>query len=507
MKFALFDGGLQTRLAPHLIQPNEGVIYDNLDNSVGHFKPIKDKIDVTTELEAEGIKDFGFFFTVEDEIWYSDSPYDWVVFQNDLYYSDRIGIPQKRVSDGVTANLGIAPSILTPVLTPQGTADPDGDTVQYAITFYNSNDGSESRPTLSDEVVWHSDGIEISNIEVSTDPQVTNVRIYRVGRDLTVFTLIATIANGTTTYIDNVSDINAEGSLLQSADWGQAPEGLKYLTESNAMFFGALGSRLYFTPIGLPNSWPATYFLQMPNEITGIAVTPTGLLVFTEHSTILITGTGPTSLTQQILTTDQGCRTHDSVVNVQGAAMWVSNDGICVSNGGQVRVISKEKLGKLNLTIVSSIVYDESYVAQLDDKTTLVWDFAYGSIPKKWDYQVTSLAIGYDEIYGFEDGKIYQLTHGVNPKIGHFKSGWFTSNDIIHPKVHDRFDMAYKGELIVRFYVDGELAIDREFSSLELDVVQSKFPKIFTRNHYVELEIIGTGEMYELDLLESSANE
>lgn len=507
MKQVLFNGGLNRRVAPHLIDPTQGVIHNNLDITKGHFVPRKDKIDVTADLALSGVLDYGFYFETANEGYFTSTINDWVVYADTLYKADRVGIPQKRVATNVFRNLGIAGPTVAPVVTPSGT--PSTDTIQYAITYYNSADDSESQPVYTAEVLRGSTATAITSIPVSADPQVTHKRIYRIGGPVTKFTLAAAITNATTSYSDTIADDALQANLLRSETWSQAPAGLKYLVEAYAMLFGALGTKLRFTPIGLPNAWPETYYLQMPNTITGIAVTPVGLLVFTMTQTILVTGSGPLVLSQQVLDKSVGCVNHSTIANVKGAVVWISRDGLESSTGGSIVNVSKDKLGKLELTtedFTNAVAYDEAYILQLHDGTTFVWDFGYGSIPCTWDYQVVSLAAARNALYGFANGKAYQLSLGEGNTVATFKSGWITSGDLSVEKVHNTVKIAFNGSVELTVWVNGVLAKQYNYSASEPTVSISKLPANFTRNNYFEFQLEGTGEVYELEILEYSAN-
>ena len=140
---------------------------------------------------------------------------------------------------------------------------PFNGTYQYLYTFYNSDDGTESAPSpLSDELTATSGNIDITLPDVSTDPQVTKKRLYRVGGNITQFTLVVELDANITTYLDKLKDTDLDGRLLESDNFNEAPIGLQFLSESYAMLFGAIGSSLRFTPIGKPNAWPPEYELQ-----------------------------------------------------------------------------------------------------------------------------------------------------------------------------------------------------------------------------------------------------
>lgn len=379
-------------------------------------------------------------------------------------------------------------------------------TYSYALTFYNSAQGVESPPIFTGEVLVKSGGVNLTNLEVSADPQVDKKRIYRLGGDLTKYTLVAEITNATTTYKDTVKDSALPGTLLQSADYVQAPAGLKYLTEAYAMLFGALGDKLYFTPIGKPYSWPSTYYLDMADTITGIGKTPIGLLVFTSTTTTLVIGTGPTLLSQQNLSEDQGCISHDSIVNVQGAALWASTDGVCMSEGGKVIVISKDRLGKINFSVVKGLIYDEAYHLVLANNKTFIWDFRHNALAKYEDYGIVSIAIANDKLYGFVNNKAYHLGAASENTSMHFKSGWMVSGSILTEKVHNRCFIFYKGDITFKLYVHEEEALSVSLSSAGYKLEIIDIPKEYTRNYFYELEVSGTGELYEVKLEEAVAN-
>src|SRR5690606_37278713 len=96
----------------------------------------------------------------------------------------------------------------------------------YAYTFYNSAEGRESKPSpLTNELTLVNGQVEISNLQVSTDPQIDKKRIYRIGGNYTTFALVAEINNELTTYVDNIPDVQIPGTPLESEEFGQAPEG------------------------------------------------------------------------------------------------------------------------------------------------------------------------------------------------------------------------------------------------------------------------------------------
>lgn len=385
-------------------------------------------------------------------------------------------------------------------------------TYQYALTFFNSTDGTESAPVVSDELEIDWGTCTISNLQVATDPQVDQKKLYRVGGNLTTFSLVATITNATTSYVDSERDDEIDGTLLTAEDHFPPVANLKYLMESYAMLFAADGDKLRFTPIGEPDYWPQTYYLDFPKTITGLGKTPIGILVFTYYETYLVTGTGPLSLTPQLLTGSQGCINGDTVVNIEGASLWISTDGVCQSNGGVVGVISQDKLGKSGSQIyfdtsncVNAVVYDERYhVLQIEQGTTLVLDLAR-QIIKLDNYGIDSLIVAEDTIYGYYDGNLYELDAHNDLLQMQYSSPKYIGRGYTVPKIYKNFYMFSEGIVTINIYIDDVLAQSKTFTTK--DNHQIKIPKEHMRGFELQFHILGTGTVYEVQWDEGDANQ
>ncbi len=592
MILATFDGGLNTRLEPHLINPSESVIYTNVDNASGILKSIKDK----TITHIPDALQYAFYFVAEAEWQFSITPTAWVEFQERLYWSDGVQ-PKKRIAS-ITYNLGIDTPIgvIVGVATsapaqntrvdfataaggdlPSGRAlqyrivhndivsgfrsrsaiiqsltlesginetnltspdtnfvsnsdvyrnfdgfwrlvgnfatsgatvndavydisanaelvDPtevDG-TIQYALTYFSSIDGSESAPLLSSEIIVEHGSIALSGLPVSSDSQVTGRKLYRIGGNVTIFTLVTTLDNIVTTYIDTISDVDLEGSLLTSLTNTPPGATLQFLTENNAMLFGAIDDKLYFTPIGQPTAWPVLNFLDFPRPITGLAKSAGGLLVFTEFETYLVTGSGPTSLAQQILSADQGCILHYSIVGRASFAIWASSDGICMSDGGSVTLITKDKLNKINLLPVNAVLYDQEYYLHQTDGTTLIIDFARNII-KTSEYGIISLVVANDILYGYFENNLYTIGTSEALLDLHYKSPRFIGKAYTSYKQHKNVRVNTEGEFTCNIITEAGIIITRDLT--EDDIVQLKLPNEHTRSEFIQFELIGKGEI------------
>ena len=370
-------------------------------------------------------------------------------------------------------------------------------TLQYQYTYYNSTDGTESGPSLFSEEVTR-DNFFRSEVPVvaSVDTQVDKIRLYRVGGNVTTSSLVAEVPNTTDTVKDNIRDTDLTGQLLISSIALNPPIGLAFLTKAYAMLFGAEGSKLRFTPIGEPDSWPELYFLEFDLDITGIAAVSNGVLVFTKYETHLVTGTGPNALSKQRLSADQGCLAFESIQVMGGAALWISTDGICTSGGGPVQVVSKQTLGKFSVNATASAIFDESYYVLDSGGTVTQFDFAYGKIYKTQTPGVTSLAIANDVLYGVKEGELQEFYAGAEATMK-YKSPRFIEGSVTEQKWYKKFTIYHEGDIIIKVYIDNALVATRTLTGIDSTEIQ--VPSKEQRGHFVQFELEGTGTVHEIE--------
>lgn len=628
MKLQIFDGGVANRLAPQLLNVNQGVVYENIDNTKGVLTPVKDKL-------ATGIlvEQYNKYYVAGEEWLSSAIPTDYLEFQRKMYLTDRINPPQKY-ADGEYNNLGIIRPTSTPIAsnlsvavpleditvlnqintgdlpasdfdyllfnvkdgvysTPfkftvyastteatrangevtsfnettrfgrnsitteddptnrsikfskiqsfedearlyrwydgawrlvfsqvplgpnQDTDDifdisaneeldenlisPFNGTYQYVYTYYNATDGTESAPSdISAELEVDSGSIQISLLNDSPDSQVTTKRLYRVGGNITQFTLVTEVDLLTTVFVDTLSDINLDGRLLESDNYYEAPIGLQFLSESYAMLFGAIGSSLRFTPIGKPNAWPPEYELQFDADITGLGPVANGVLVFTRTKTFIVTGTGPTSLAQQSLRGDQGCIAFESINEAyEGTLIWASEDGLCTSSGNNVISLTKAYLGEIKLDPISSAVNDEVYYCQNTDGSILAWDYRFQTIPKYLNLGTESLSVALGVLYGYSNGELYSLYKDTNNTMFKYKSPRFVEGSFSENKTYKKVYVRSEGDIIIDIIIDDEIVATMNLSSK--DTHQLQVPQQEQRGYSIQFNIEGTGTVHEIE--------
>jgi len=498
-----FNGGLNTRVAPHLIGKSEAQIYTNVDSTSGSLKPLKDSTNENVTI--------GKYFINFKNTWVSSPTYkDYIKFQERLYYTDNVGKPQKS-TDGITwYNLGIDKPMVTPTISLDGSGVLTG-TYRYCYTYYNSSDGTESQPsTYSSEVISNLNSIKVA-YTASTDVQVDTIRIYRLGGNLTKMTLVVEVTNSTSNYVDNLGDLNVNGFILDSFNYAPAPTGLKYLTESNAMFFGVVGSTLYYSDVAYVNYWSAFNFITFNDTLTGLGAVGNGLLVFTESMTYIVSGTSPKTLSRYLLSTNQGCVAHKSIAFAKNTLVWISQEGICASSGGLIKVVSREKLGKLNITnVIDAEVCDGIYYVAYNDKI-LCYDTRFaaisalttqasGEVFRYIEQKVDSFCnlLYNDTLYYSLNGNLYSLLTSTNSLSFVYKSPKLSDGQISNLKNYKTFYVRCIGNLVINIYINSKLVATRTIDETTSEMLVPSEDRL---GYYIEFEITGSGELLELQYI------
>lgn len=484
-----FTGGLNTRLASHLIGQNEGTIYSNVNAIKGALTPLNldTNLDISVDKYIHNFKD----------IWLSSDIYkDYVEFQEKLYYSDGVGIPQKSSNGNTYQNLGIKKPSTKPTISFNTGTSPFSGTYQYCYTYYNNIDGTESQPSeFSSELTGTGASVNVSVI-ASTDSQVDKIRVYRIGNNLTLMSLVTTISNVTQTYIDNIADDSIDASVLDSYTNGQAPTGLNYLTEANAMFFGAIKDKLWFSEIAYVNYWSEFNFIDFDSDITGIGSTQNGILVFTKFKTYIVTGNSPSTLSKYLLDGNQGCISNKSIAFAKNTLVWASSDGICASNGGVIEVISRVKLDKIAITNVrDSIVLDDVYYISYDT-TTLMVDFRFGLVFSNLDINPDSFFLYNDIVYYSKSNSLYSLFTSTVPRTMELVTGMYSDSSITLLKNYKSVYVNSTGKLVLKTYIDDILVSTQ---TLIGGVEEIKLPQKQRLGYSIKFNVLGTGILNEIE--------
>jgi hypothetical protein len=474
------------------------VEYSNINNDTGVLAPTN----LPTNLD---IPSDAYFYWFKSDWLSSAAERSYAELQSTLYWSE-VGDTAKKYFEGETTELGIEGPAGSPTVA-VGSAGILEGTYTYYITYYNDSIGIESKPLLllpAELVVPPLSKVNLAALPTSADPQVDLVRIYRIGGTLTARTLVTEVANGTVVYIDNIADNDVDGYIMDSETYDKAPDGLIHIAEHNSGLVGAVDAKVYFTPIATPNAWPILDYFLFPNTVTGISSTPIGLLVFTERSTYIVTGTDYSTYNKQLFDGSQGCVNHHTIAKLKGTVTWVSSDGICTIVGGRVTVISLPVLSKLPTT-VNAVVHDDIYYLQLEDKI-LAMDARFGLMFKEFDLQFDRLGMFEDTLYGVSEGFVYSLFTADDVEDFSWLSAEFSEGAMSHKKKYYGIYFNSVGRLTVELLIDGRSV---QFLPLvNFGITEIFIPQEHQDGYSIQFHVKGRGVLKEIEWkVEGRSNE
>ena len=383
-------------------------------------------------------------------------------------------------------------------------------TYAYVVTWYDSTSGTESGPSpLSAEIdCTDSDRLLLNIPQPPSGYPIDTVRLYRVGGDVTVFTKVADIPLGTLTYLDTNKDEDiARNSTLETEIFDLAPANMTSLTESAGMLFGSLGTDVRFTPVNKPAAWPEEYALKFKSEVLAVQSCPMGVLVFLANELHLIAGTSPTALQRVLLSADQGLASATSVASLNGTTLWASKFGICTSSGQDATLISKAKLGKIDLSsAISSTIFDRAYYLLLPAGKVLVLDFSGQAKFKEFQTFEDAeylIAVGTDIFVGRGTvvNKLFSSTEAASLL---YVSPELVEGSQLQEKLYKRVRLFHFGDIILKVLIDRQEVAAKSFTGEGSKEVL--IPASSARGYRIQFEVSGTGEVLEIEYEVESAN-
>lgn len=489
-----FSGGLNSRVYPTLLDRRESQIYTNCDNETGILQPVPAPKVSTLESKA-----YATYYVAGDRLVSTDnSSVYWAEYRDTLYSVSDFG-NYKETVDGTIQTLGIPSSNIAPTVT-IGESGTLSGTYSYVYTYYNEVDGTESAPSPLSEIEVTDSQVVITAIQSSSNLQVTHIRLYRLGGTLTQYTLVEELFNSTIslTYIDNLSDSQIVGQhILDSYENFIPPSNLKYLTLAYSMLFAGLKDKLYFSGITTPDYWSRTNYIDFDEDITGIGETSSGLLVFTENKTYIITGTTPLTFTKYLLNGENGCINHRTIQFISNTLLWVSKNGVCSSNGGEVTILTLPKVGIIRDKTINAIVCSGIYLLSFVDRILLL-DFRYNLCIRELNY--TGWLVSNNNrpyLKKTDTSTLLELCHNSIPSSMHYKSPIITEGRYSELKYYKDFYISYEGDITLKVYIDDTAVLDTVLDPAKRQFNLKSLSSI--AGYGVTIEILGTGKVFEID--------
>jgi len=325
--------------------------------------------------------------------------------KNDLYdaiqYNDRLficnGVDPNLYYDGTSVfGMGIAAPTVASVATLNGIGVLTG-TYSYRVAFLNAAGDESNMGPVSNGLVTTLNGLLLSNIPASTDPQVTARRIYRTTANGAVYLQVADIADNTTT---TFSDNNGDGVLGirgVTFSFGIPPPALFFVMHRGHLFMAKKnGTEVLFSAPGKPTVFHPNDVRDLDRfdgiTITGGVVISGILVIFKSNSIWNIGGEDRTNFAFTKQVHSIGAMNHHGIVKIPGKPVvaFPSEDGFYMYDTVRETVISdpiSPEYRKLNQGRLPNIVG----VPYKKPNNMILWLASSGGSPVHdtlvvWDY-------------------------------------------------------------------------------------------------------------------------
>ncbi|TDN70398.1 hypothetical protein [Paraburkholderia sp. BL10I2N1] len=325
--------------------------------------------------------------------------------------------------------LGVPAPTGGPTLTPSSTTAP-AETRAYVYTYVTVFGAiqEESAPSPAATVNVSSTGATVT-VNGFTAPPAGNynfqyINIYRsvAGTSTVSYQFVAQIAIGTASYVDALT-VTQLGQVLQSTYYTPPPSGLQGLVEMpNGMLAGFVGNQVWFCEPYKPHAWPVTYQQVTEYPIVGLGVFGNSLFVGTTKNPYLITGTTPSSVSQEKLPILQPCVSKRSIVGDQWGVVYASPNGLLAIGPGIQDVITqslytRDEWQPLSPASIVGLLYNNMYIGFWNNGTgpTSAFVFSRADTPPLATYDFPASCVYVDRLTGriyavsSVDNNIYQL--------------------------------------------------------------------------------------------------
>lgn len=291
---------------------------------------------------------------------------------------------------------GLTPPATAPTLVTAGTCLMYG-TYYYCITF-GTPDQESSQGVISLPITVDDMGVALMGIPTSTDPQVTERNIYRLGGALGQWRLIYTIPdNTTTTYVDTLADADVTGQLLTVNRDAPLPFMAIVAHKERIWGFGTKAdpSIVYYSNLNEPwgfNNLTGNYPVgenSFNDVAVGMASIGTQLILMKSRSTYNVTGSTNADFQVNKLF-DIGCRSQRSICSAYGLCWWISKQGIYQFDGNSPTNLSDGNYQVSNIKSIIDGLTDADYINTVSFVYDRMVHFSFPTLNRTYLYDLRS---------------------------------------------------------------------------------------------------------------------
>lgn len=515
-----FTGGINTKAAPSLLAINECLECSNANVDTGileSFRAPKPNPDI--EPSDEGI----YFF--KNKFSFHPKASIFTILLGTAFRADGKNSIQKSKDGEKWYNIAIEepkvmPTIEMGKLNPQAevpSPKPEdwgelfGNDFIWCYTYFNQNDGTESAPSpysnkttigKFEEAVegegghqarWIASKAIVKNLKASSDPQVTHIKLYRMGAGITNFRLVTTIPNVNGDLTDNVPP-SQQNTEIQTIGY-KVPPIVNFITSAYGLLLGSKDNILYYSDENLSTIWNPLNYIQFDDNIVGIGVTAAGILVYTLYRVYIIQGYNSLTFSKQLLVDNIGCISPYSIATNTTEVIWQGQDGFYSYGLNGLVNLTYNRLVPTDEVAISNTISNAIYYCVFPERI-LVINMRLGGIVYYIDIPATSITNALNKphiIYNNEvctfDGKSMELT---------WKSGWLVGSGLTKYKNYKVIYVFSLGTFTGEVYIGNDLVATIEFNQ---GLTEIKVNQANRTGYYLQLAIKGVGRVFEVEFV------
>jgi hypothetical protein len=246
----------------------------------------------------------------------------------------------------------------------------------YVYT-YVSELGEEGPPSPASDVVTIPSAGDVTLSAFATAPStqrnITHRRIYRAntGSDQTVYQYVVEITVATSTYLDQIADLDL-GEVLQTESWDPPPTdmiGIIALPNGGMAGFINGGKTVCFAEPYYPHAWPPEYQIAVDHEVVGLGIVPNGVAVLTKGPVYIASGDHPRAMSTRHFNDSQACVSRASIANTTNGVLYSAPDGLAFVGSTGFRLVTEAYVTKREWQAlfepsgVTGFWHDNKYVA------------------------------------------------------------------------------------------------------------------------------------------------
>jgi len=270
---------------------------------------------------------------------------------------------------------------------------------------------------------------------------------------------------------------------------------------------------LRWSNMGNPLVWDATNFLNMDKVITGIGTTGNGLLVMHTTETHALLGTETNNFTKRIISKSQGCIDFRSISEFHGNCIFGSIEGISMSNGGTVELISYNKLGPLLLSkyafddiynvskseILSSAVVGNQYFLLMKDGYLLKLDISTGVYSTITASEMLGITAINGALVGAQTNQeLYRIYFDESgAKTYSITTGELTEGALTNLKEYDKVRVALTGTGSITVNINGKSVLENK--TLVEPLAEIGIPNEHNKGTSIQFIVSGIGELHSIE--------